>query len=170
MKLFTSFIFATLFAFSFTTAVHLNAQSADQKKKKPVYRKARVLPASTAKKIVKIVEALEEMDDEGNETPDWNKAKEILTELYNKRSEMKSYDRSVMWNYWGYIYFSEEKYDQAMNAYEMLLNEPEATIPLRTSSLLTLAQLNMVNEDYDRGIELILQWMDEVEKITAQSH
>ena len=28
----------------------------------------------------------------------------------------------------------------------------------------------MVNEDYDRGIELILQWMDEVEKITAQSH
>ena len=39
MKLFTSFIFATLFAFSFTTAVHLNAQSADQKKKKPVYRK-----------------------------------------------------------------------------------------------------------------------------------
>ena len=106
MKLFTSFIFATLFAFSFTTAVHLNAQSADQKKKKPVYRKARVLQASTAKKIVKIVEALEEMDDEGNETPDWNKAKEILTELYNRRSEMKSYDRSVMWNYWGYIYFS----------------------------------------------------------------
>ena len=51
MKLFTSFIFATLFAFSFTTAVHLNAQSADQKKKKPVYRKARVLQASTAKKL-----------------------------------------------------------------------------------------------------------------------
>ena len=170
MKIFTSFIFAMVFAFSFSTAVHLTAQSADQKKKKPVYRKARVLQASTAKKIVKIVEALEEMDDEGNEAPDWNKAKEILTELYNKRSEMKSYDRSVMWNYWGYIYFSEEKYDQAMNAYEMLLNEPEATIPLRTSSLLTLAQLNMVNEDYDRGIELILQWMDEVEKITAQSH
>ena len=39
--------------------------------------------------------------------PDWVTAKSILTELLNNRAEMKSYDRSVMWNYWGYIYFSE---------------------------------------------------------------
>ena len=30
-----------------------------------------------------------------------------------------------MWNYWGYIYFSDEDYDQAMYAYEQLLKEPE---------------------------------------------
>ena len=53
MKIFTRFIFAIVFAFSFTTVAHLNAQSADQKKKKPVYRKARVLQASTAKKNCK---------------------------------------------------------------------------------------------------------------------
>jgi tetratricopeptide (TPR) repeat protein len=75
-----------------------------------------------------------------------------------------------MWNYWGYIYFSDEDYDQAMYAYEQLLKEPEATIPLRTSSLLTLAQLNLVKENWDKGIRLILQWMDEVENITAQSY
>ena len=44
-----------------------------------------------------------------------------------------------------------------------LLKEPEATIPLRTASLLTLAQLNLVKERWDTGINLILQWMDEVE-------
>jgi tetratricopeptide (TPR) repeat protein len=75
-----------------------------------------------------------------------------------------------MWNYWGYIYFSDEDYDQAMYAYEQLLQEPEATIPLRTSSLLTLAQLNLVKENWDKGIALILQWMDEVETVTAQSY
>ena len=75
-----------------------------------------------------------------------------------------------MWNYWGYIYFSQEDYDQAMYAYEQLLKEPEATIPLRTASLLTLAQLNLVKANWDKGIRLILQWMDEVEKVTAQSH
>jgi tetratricopeptide (TPR) repeat protein len=57
-----------------------------------------------------------------------------------------------------------------MDAYEQLLNEPEATLPLRTSSLLTLAQLNLVKENWDKGIALILQWMDEVENVTAQSH
>ena len=102
--------------------------------------------------------------------PDWNEAKRILTELLNDQANLKSYDRSVMWNYWGYIYFSEEDYDQAMYAYEQLLNEPEATIPLRTASLLTLAQLNLVKANWDKGIRLILQWMDEVEKVTAQSH
>ena len=148
------------------------------------YKKARVLQNSTAKKVVKIVEALERQKivkvpdpenkgkfiEKEEDDPDWAEARRILTELLNQRAELKSYDRSVMWNYWGYIYFSDEDYDQAMYAYEQLLKEPEATIPLRTSSLLTLAQLNLVKENWDKGIRLILQWMDEVENITAQSY
>ena len=35
--------------------------------------------------------------------------------------------------------------------------------------LFTLAQLNLVQENYKKGIELILQWMDQVETVTAQS-
>ena len=73
-----------------------------------------------------------------------------------------------MWNYWGYIYFSEENYPKAMEAYRKLLAEPESTIPLRVASLYTLAQLNFVNEDFEAGVKVLLQWMDEVEVITAQ--
>ena len=150
------------------------------------YKKARVLAPSTAKKIVKVVEALERQKtvkvpdpdplnkgkfiEKEEDDPDYPKAKSILTELYNDRAELKSYDRSVMWNYWGYIYFVDENYDRAMWAYEQLLEEPEATQPLRTASLFTLAQLNLVKENWDRGIELIYQWMSEVETVTAQSH
>jgi tetratricopeptide (TPR) repeat protein len=158
--------------------------SSNKAEKKQTYKKARVLTSKTAKKVVKVVEALERQktvrvpdpDNKGKfiekeeDDPDWTEARRILTELLNQRAELKSYDRSVMWNYWGYIYFSDEDYDQAMYAYEQLLKEPEATIPLRTSSLLTLAQLNLVKENWDKGIRLILQWMDEVENITAQSY
>jgi tetratricopeptide (TPR) repeat protein len=158
--------------------------SSNKAEKKQTYKKARVLTSKTAKKVVKVVEALERQktvrvpdpDNKGKfiekeeDDPDWAEARRILTELLNQRAELKSYDRSVMWNYWGYIYFSDEDYDQAMYAYEQLLKEPEATIPLRTSSLLTLAQLNLVKENWDKGIRLILQWMDEVENITAQSY
>ena len=186
------FIFFALgFAFS---SVNISAQnradepsvggSSKKAGKSRTYKKARVLQPSTAKKIVKIVEALERQKtirvpdplNEGQfiekeeDDPDFVEAKLILTELLNRKDEMRSYDRSVMWNYWGYIYFSAEDYDRAMGAYEQLLNEPEATIPLRTSSLLTLAQLNLVKENWDKGIALILQWMDEVENVTAQSH
>ena len=158
--------------------------SSNKAEKKQTYKKARVLTSKTAKKVVKVVEALERQktvrvpdpDNKGKfiekeeDDPDWAEARRILTELLNQRAELKSYDRSVMWNYWGYIYFSDEDYDQAMYAYEQLLKEPEATIPLRTSSLFTLAQLNLVKENWDKGIRLILQWMDEVENITAQSY
>ena len=180
-------------AINFSVSVDLVAQQeidrSDKRQQKAgkssrSYKKARVLQSSTAKKVVKVVEALERQktvrvpdpENEGmfiekeEDDPDWATARSILTELLNNRAEMKSYDRSVMWNYWGYIYFSEEDYDQAMYAYEQLLNEPEATIPLRTASLLTLAQLNLVKERWDKGISLILQWMDEVETVTAQPY
>ena len=182
----TFLILALSFVF---TSTDLPAQSSsDQKSNKTgksrTYKKARVLMPSTAKKIVKIVEALERQKtikvpdplnegkfiDKEEDDPDFAEAKLILTELLNRGDELKSYDRSIMWNYWGYIYFSAEDYDNAMRSYERLLEEPEATIPLRTSSLLTLAQLNLVKENWDKGIELILQWMDEVETVTAQSH
>ena len=177
--------FTIVLAFCFGSIDSFAQSNSNSKaEKKQTYKKARVLTSKTAKKIVKVVEALERQktvrvpdpDNKGQfiekeeDDPDWTEARRILTELVNNRSELKSYDRSVVWNYWGYIYFSNEEYDQAMYAYEQLLKEPEATIPLRTSSLLTLAQLNLVKENWDKGIRLILQWMDEVETVTAQSH
>ena len=154
------FIFALI-----AVPIELDAQSQD---KKVTYKKARALQTSTAKKIVKVVEALERVDDEGKEDPDFETVKEVLNELLDKKDSLRSYDRSVMWNYWGYIYYSEENYPQAMQAYRNLLAEPESTIPLRVASLYTLAQLNFVEGDFEKGVEVLLQWMDEVEVITAQ--
>ena len=145
--------------------IQIDAQSQE---KKVTYKKARALQTSTAKKIVKVVEALERVDEEGKEDPDYETVKEILNELLQKQENLRSYDRSVMWNYWGYIYFTEERYSKAMQAYRNLLAEPESTIPLRVASLYTLAQLNFVSDDFERGVEVLLQWMDEVEVITAQ--
>ena len=181
------------FGFAFSTS-DLSAQSSNDEPstggssnktgKTRSYKQARVLMPSTAKQVQKVAEALERQKivkapdplnkgqfiEKEEDDPDFIEARRLLTELLNRQDELKSYDRSVMWNYWGYIYFSDEDYDNAMRSYERLLNEPEATIPLRTSSLLTLAQLNLVKENWDKGIALILQWMDEVENVTAQSH
>ena len=163
------YAFALLaFSFSFTTS-YVEAQESSKPKKQIKYKKARALSSSTAKKMAKVYEALEVVDDKGELAPDMEIVLEILTELRDDKENLKSYDRSVMWNTWGYVYFSDGKYDQAIGAYEKLLAEPEVTIPLRTSGLLTLAQLNLVKERYQKGIDLILVWMDEVETVTAQS-
>tara|TARA_B100000579_G_scaffold417634_1_gene414345 strand:- start:1771 stop:3183 length:1413 start_codon:yes stop_codon:yes gene_type:complete len=165
------FIFSFLaISFSFFS-IELNSQEDDAIKKQPVkYKKARALQASTAKKMAKVYEALEVVDEKGEPAPDMDTVTRILTELRNEKDELKSYDRSVMWDAWAYVYFSSEKYTQAMDTYRKLIAEPEVTIPLRTRALLSLGQLYMVQEDYEKGIQYVLQWQQEIEKVTAQSY
>ena len=165
------FLFSILaISFSFSS-LHISAQEDEALKKQPVkYKKARALQASTAKKMAKVYEALEVVDEKGEPAPDMETVTRILSELRDDKDELKSYDRSVMWNAWAYVYFSSEKYAQAMDAYRKLIAEPEVTIPLRTGALLSLGQLYMVQEDYERGIQYVLQWQKEIEKVTAQSY
>lgn len=167
-KTFYQFLFFSL-AFFFTfIPIKIEAQSADNKQ--PVkYKKARALQSSTAKKMAKVYEALEEVDEKGEPAPNMETVLSILNDLRDNRDDLKSYDRSVMWNAWAYVYFSEGQYSQALDSYRKLMNEPESTIPLRTGALLSMGQLSMVQENYDQGIKYILQWMDEVEKVTAQA-
>jgi lipopolysaccharide biosynthesis regulator YciM len=158
------------FSFSYTSSI-VEAQSSSEAKneKKIKYKKARALSTKTAKKMAKVYEALEVVDEKGEPAPDMVTVIEILTELRDNQDSLKSYDRSVVWNSWGYVYFSDGKYDLAMQSYENVINEPEVTLPIRNAALFTLAQLNLVQENYRKGIDLILQWMGEVETVTAQS-
>ena len=169
-KYFIAFI--SIFFITFTSNIEAQNQSSDREVKKTniKYKKARALQTGTAKKMAKVYEALEVVDDKGEPDPDMETVLSILTELRRDMTNLKSYDRSVMWNAWAFVYFSDGKYDQAMDAYYNLINEPEVTIGLRVGALLSLAQLHLVQENYKEGIELILQWMNEVEKVTAQSY
>ena len=169
-KYFIAFI--SIFFIAFTFNIEAQNQSSDREVKKTniKYKKARALQTGTAKKMAKVYEALEVVDDKGEPDPDMETVLSILNELRRDMANLKSYDRSVMWNAWAFVYFSDGKYDQAMDAYYNLINEPEVTIGLRVGALLSLAQLHLVQENYKEGIELILQWMNEVEKVTAQSY
>ena len=130
------YLFALLaFTFSYPTT-YVEAQSSDKPKKQTKYKKARALQSKTAKKMAKVYEALEEVDEKGEPAPDMEIVLEILNELRNDQENLKSYDRSVMWNSWGYVYFTDGKYDQAMQAYNNVINEPEVTLPIRNSALL----------------------------------
>tara|TARA_B100000941_G_scaffold289432_1_gene268777 strand:+ start:476 stop:1888 length:1413 start_codon:yes stop_codon:yes gene_type:complete len=163
------FLFLIL-SFSFASIpLSVEAQSSADNKKPVKYKKARALQSSTAKKMAKVYEALEAVDEKGEPAPDMETVLSVLNDLKANKDDLKSYDRSVMWNAWAYVYFSDAKYKQALDAYNNLMNEPESTIPLRTGALLSMGQLSMVLENYDQGIKYILQWMDEVEKVTAQA-
>ena len=98
-------------------SVEITAQSSKSKSEQKIkYKKARALQTSTAKKMAKVYEALERMNEEtGKEDPDDDTAKEILGELRANADNLKSYDRSVVWNSWGYLYIVDEEIQLAIN-------------------------------------------------------
>ena len=99
MRNFLSIIFVASLLITAPLSFDLNAQAGTQKNQnddmKQKYRKARVLQTSTAKKITKVVEALERVNEEGKEDPDWVTVRAILNELLVNKDELKSYDRSA---------------------------------------------------------------------------
>lgn len=163
------FLSLTLICFSLSYSSIVYSQSNNESGKKITYKKARALQASTAKRMALVFEAYERLDDEGKEDPDMVTVRRVLTELRAEISELRSYDRSVVWYQWGFLYLQDEDVDSAIKAFLSVINEPEVTKSYRESGLLTLAQLSLSQEKYDEAIEYIMQWMSEVDKVTAQS-
>ena len=162
--------FFAILAFSFISMPsYLEAQAANQEKKQIKYKKARSLTPKTAKKMIKVYEALEEVDESGEPAPDMEVVNSILADLKSNFEGMKSYDRSVVWNALGFVAYTNERYEEAINAYNSLLAEPESTIPNRVAALYTLAQLTLMQGDFPGGIKILLQYMDEIEVIPAQA-
>ncbi|MEL0115940.1 MAG: tetratricopeptide repeat protein [Gammaproteobacteria bacterium] len=158
-----------LLAFGFSyPSTFVEAQSNEKPKTQTKYKKSRTLSSKVGKKMQDVYAAFEVLDEKGEPAPDMTTAIEILTELRDQ-DNLKSYDKSVIWNAWGYVYFSDGKFNEAIQAYENVIDEPEVTLPIRNSALFTLAQLNLVLENYDKGVELLLYWMSQVETVTAQS-
>ena len=96
----TIYLFSTLAIMFALSSNYIEAQSQPETKKQIKYKKARALQTSTAKKMAKVYEALEEVDDKGEPAPDMETVLEVLTDLRNNKDNLKSYDRSVMWNAW----------------------------------------------------------------------
>ena len=145
-------VLAICFVFS---SLEVEAQSQTETKKQIKYKKARALQTSTAKKMAKVYEAIEEVDENGEPAPDMETVLSVLTDLRNNKDSLKSYDRSVMWNAWAYVYMTDGNYPQAMVAYTNVMNEPEVTIGLRNGALFSLAQLNLAQENYQKGIKTL---------------
>lgn len=100
------------------------------------------------------------------ESGDFSAALKTLEPIKNS-SKLNSYAKSQMWNFFAYIYASQEKYKSAITAYKKVIAEPDAPAGLQMTAKYTMAQLYFQIEDYASVINFMDQWLREVEKPTA---
>lgn len=115
-------------------------------------RKTRKTPAMREKVYSKLAEAqtLAEANDSAG-------AQKILGQVQAMK-DLNSYELAQMWNFFAYIYFTQERYGDALRAYERVLQQPNIPEAMESQTIYSLAQLYFQEDNYRKSIEFIDRW------------
>ncbi len=94
---------------------------------------------------------------EAAEAQNYSEATQILDKL--GKGELNNYERSQLLNLRAYIFYAKDQVPQAISTYEQLLNQPELPEALQTSTVYTLSQLYFSEENWQKSINMLEQWM-----------
>jgi tetratricopeptide (TPR) repeat protein len=108
---------------------------------------------AVGQKCGKVLEGVQEL----TEAEKWQQAKSALTGALSACTT--SYERSQVYNFLGYVYYSLDSYNEAINTYKKMLNEPEVDERQAISTRYTVAQLYLVIEDYANAAKELEAWM-----------
>lgn len=92
------------------------------------------------------------------EAKDYASAQRQIDELKGKRG-LSPYELAQIWNITGYSYYLQERYDDAIRAYNQVMAQPELPEALLLSTLKTKAQLQFTQEDYDGALKTVRELM-----------
>lgn len=116
-------------------------------------RKTKQTVAMSQKVFEKLTEVQELMEAK-NYAAGHAAIREVLQE-----KNLSPYETAQIYNLTGYAYYLEEKYPEAIQAYERVLQQPELPEGLQQSTLKTMAQLQFTIEEYDAALETVRRLM-----------
>ena len=73
--------------------------------------------------------------------------------------KLSGYETAQLYNFYGFVYYSQDRYKDSIRAYETVLKQEEIPQGLRDQTLYTLAQLHFTTENWQKAIDLINQWL-----------
>jgi len=140
------------------------ASSTDKDKRKFEDRKTRRTPA-LSEKIYKVLGKAQEQADAN----DYPAAMQVLEDgLGYKLEKLNSYERAQYYNFRGFLFYSQEKYAEALKAYENVLRQENLPAAMEDTTVYTMAQLYFIKEDFKSSIRMMLRWLKFQPTPTAQ--
>ncbi|GHB62592.1 hypothetical protein GCM10008107_09600 [Psychrosphaera saromensis] len=83
---------------------------------------------------------------------------EILDQVKSKSSSLNSYERAMLHNFYGFIYYNDGQTDLAIKSFEQVVEQDPIPESLEKSTLFSLAQLSMANGNYGKTITFLDKW------------
>ena len=94
---------------------------------------------------------------EAVEAEDYQNALRMLERLYNP-DKLTEYEQANVLNYIGFVHYNMGNVPKALDVYEKMIAIPSLEPQLKKTTTYTLAQLNMMEENYDRALQLVDNW------------
>lgn len=82
----------------------------------------------------------------------------ILDEVAGKINSMNSYERSMMYNFYGFVYYNSEQFGKAIENFELAVAQAPIPVKFEQTTVFSLSQLNMMQGNYDKTIEYLERW------------
>jgi tetratricopeptide (TPR) repeat protein len=101
------------------------------------------------------------------EAKDYATAERLTTELKSQKKKLSPYELAQIWNITAYSYYLQERYPDAIRAYDQVMAQPELPEALMLSTLKTKAQLQFTQEDYEGALTTIRRLMAEITEPSA---
>jgi tetratricopeptide (TPR) repeat protein len=129
-------------------------------------QKTRRVPTMSEQTFKKLSEAQELID-----LKDYAGALALLDKMLERSRRMNGNEIGAVHNMRGFVFFSDENYEQAISAYEIVVAQGEE-IPegLEITTLYTLAQLSFVIERHQDALDYMETWLTKARNPGADPH
>ena len=136
------------------TPLATGAAIAQQQKQEQQTRKTPAMRNPVYEKLAKAQEAVE--------AKDYAAALKVLDDMKSRhdrdRYKLNSYEVANLYATYAFIYYTQEKYNDAIRANEMVIRQPEIPLGLEINTRYTIAQLYFVVEKYPQAVKALENW------------
>lgn len=96
---------------------------------------------------------------------------DVLDEVKDRIDSLNSYEKAMLWNFYGFMYYGNDDLASAIDSFQNVIAEVAIPQPLRLSTLYSLAQLSMQQQNYRETLSYLKQWQQiNTKELTAEQH
>ncbi|MEA3589004.1 tetratricopeptide repeat protein [Pseudidiomarina sp. 1APP75-27a] len=81
-----------------------------------------------------------------------------LKAVEGKLSSMNSYERAMLWNFYGYMHYGKDRIGKAITYFDKVVSEDPIPDALKQTTLFSLAQLSLGQNDYAQTLAYLDRW------------
>lgn len=82
----------------------------------------------------------------------------VLDEVKEQIDNLNSYEKAMLWNFYAFMHYANDDMTAAMKSFKNVIAEEAIPESLRLSTLYSLAQLSMQQQDYQQTLVYLNQW------------